>query len=530
MRFPFSLISALFVASLVWTSVARGIAPPYVSDEELASYPIIVVAKWERAPATEHHKYRSPGVVIKSEIYTRLNILSIVKGEAQPGVNNLMVGWGITWRTDGTYVNTGTSTQLPGDVDDVTKPCLWFLKRTHSWDPKRKEEYLTVSNYREIQPLELKEFYAALGSDDAAVQVPKLMTADQPLVAERVLRHVCGGGLWWPYDDTPFFARRERKGKLLRSAADSVWAIVQSDAKELRPAAASVYAELSGERGLANLRTLLDDDDPDVRGIAVGVLAHHRDEASVDHFSKAVEGIANAKIAYHVVLELAAWKDERVVLPLIAFLQNDGSAYRLGDDLGMPALKAREALLAITGHLFPFDVERSRGAWQAAVRLDDKEARKRLLEKKAPGRQAPLTATTRGTPRKELTEELKQRYGELGEREVVVTIRLHNVSPRPVTILKRPTEVGLSWPGGNAGFGSFPFADADELEFLTLQSNETVDLDLKLYSDFLSANPSQHKLKLYYRRASQQEGANAWVGIVSVEFETERKSKRTGKR
>ena len=151
-------LTAFVVLALLATQDAWAIVPNYVSDDELAKYPVIVVAKWDKAPWVPHHKYQMKGIV-QIESYTRLKILSVIQGKVEPGEVDLKMDWGITWQKDGTFVNSGTSTQLVGDVDDVTKPCLWFLKRTRSWDESRKEEYLTAGNYRAVQPLELKELH-----------------------------------------------------------------------------------------------------------------------------------------------------------------------------------------------------------------------------------------------------------------------------------------------------------------------------------------------------------------------------------
>ena len=305
---------------------------------------------------------------------------------------------------------------------------------------------------------------------------------------------------------------------------------MNSDAKEHRDLAASVYAELSGKEGIANMRKLLDDKDPDVRGIAVGTLARHRDETSVDRFSKAIEGFSDGWIACQVIKALAAWDNERVVTALIGFLQNDQFAYQYGDDLGIPALKARQALLAITGHEFPFDVEQSRKAWEEARRLDDKEARKRLLAKAAPGGQTPLIAAAIGLAKKEFGEAFKERLGPVEKDEVVVTIRLHNLSSRPVTILKYPSEVSSSSPAGSASYGFGHLDKEDKQEFTTLQPNSDMVLETKLGKSFLIADPAQRQLTISYLANGNGQGVNAWIGTLKVEFgATGRKNARSSK-
>jgi hypothetical protein len=530
MRRAVQFLVTFSVVAFLRASEALGIAPNYVSDQELAKYPIIVVAKWDKAPAKSHIQYGKDDdlgeVVLKSEVYTRLNVLATVKGAVEQGEHDLIVNWGITWNEDGTFVNSGTSTQLPGDVNDTTVPCLWFLKRSRSWDEKRKDEYLTVGNYREVQPLELKEFYVALGNREAPAEVPKLLRPDQPLVARRILHYLCGGVWPWPYDDDRWiYNKPETRGPVLRDEADRVWEFLQTDAQDQRRWAACVYAELAGKDGVARMRTLLDDKDPNVRGIAVGVLSRHRDEAALDRFGKATQGLKNGAIACQVIKELLAWKDDRTVPALIGFLQNDDFAYRYGDDLGIPALKAQQALVAITEHEFPYDVEMSQKAWQKAMLLNDKSARKSLLEKAAPGGQAPLVAAAVGVPTKELSENLKKQYESLDEDEYVVTIRLRNLSSRPVTILTAPSEVEIRWPGGVHSRGGDP-SDDQKLEFTTIQPTDGMGLEIVVAKNFLVAEPAEQELKLSYLANGNRQGVNAWIGTISVQFGADWKYKR----
>ena len=121
MRSVVQVVVAFIGVALLWEGEAQAIAPRYVADDELATYPIIVVAKWDKAPAKSHNKYAEDKdlgeVVLKSEVYTRLNILAAVKGGIEPGEHELLMNWGITWQEDGTYVNSGTSSEMSGDVN-----------------------------------------------------------------------------------------------------------------------------------------------------------------------------------------------------------------------------------------------------------------------------------------------------------------------------------------------------------------------------------------------------------------------------
>ena len=51
-------VAAFVSLTLLWTCEARAIAPRYASDDELATYPVIVIAKWDKAPAESHHQYQ----------------------------------------------------------------------------------------------------------------------------------------------------------------------------------------------------------------------------------------------------------------------------------------------------------------------------------------------------------------------------------------------------------------------------------------------------------------------------------------
>ena len=507
------------------TCQALAIAPRYVSDEELAAYPIIVVGKWDKAPAVAHHQYEGNDAtgkaIVKIEVYTRLNVLTVIKGKVEPGMHDLLLGGGITWADDGTFLNSGTSTQLLGDVDDVTKPCVWFLRRTRSWDPKLKDGYLTAKNYREVQPLELKVLYVALGGRDAQTEVPKLLAADKPIVARRVLLFMCGGMWPQPYGNDCIYDKPEKRGDLLRGAANRVWAFLRTAGPSERGLAASVYAELAGKEGLAKMHTLLDDNEPNMRGIAVCVLAAYRDEASLDRFAKATQGLQDGVIACQVIKALAAWKDERAVPALIGFLQSDEFAYQDGYDIGIPALKAWQALTEITGHQFPFDVEASQKAWQDARSIHDKSARKRLLEQLAPGGGTPLVAAAVGLPAKELSGALKDWYGPLGEGEVVIKVRFRNVSSRPVTILKYPTQVESQSPAGCKDYGSLGAASPgkiEKLEFVTIQPDRDLAIEAIVDEGFLIADPATRRLRISYLSNGHRQNVKAWIGNIDVDF------------
>lgn len=503
------------------------VAPRYVSDPELAGYPVIVVATWKSTPWRRHEKWSDDGYGIERwEAYTRLNILSVLRGNVEPGEVELLKSPGIAWPADGSWVTSGTSTEMVGDVRDITKPCLWFLKRERSWDEELKEEFLSVSNYREIQPLELYEFYLALSQPDAELVVPTLLSADHDLVSERVLLYLSGGQWPWPFIGYPF-DRRQAYQEPLRAEAGRVWDYLQANVMERRSLAASVYAELADEDDVENVRTLLDDRDSHVRAIAVGALARYGDDVSNSRFAKAVEGYDDG-IACAVVDAIASWTTPLVVPALIEFLQTDNWTQLGVNTIEMPAIKAQQALKEITGHVFPFDVPLSKKAWHNATRTDDPAERSRILAETAPADEIPLIASAVGTPKNEISDDLKKRSW-LGEgNHLAVTIRLLNISSHAVTVVRFPSGEIRSSRCGYAGFGDswgrtaarcgFGDATFEKQQFTTLAPGASTEFDVVLPQSFLMDSPHKRRLRLLYLDSGKDQGLKAWLGSLDVQF------------
>ena len=499
------IYTVIFGVALLWAGRAHGLAPRYLSDEELAHSPIIVVAVWEKAAFESHEKVEEDKelgpVVMKSEAYTKLRILRVVRGSnLAEGEHDLLVNYGVYWSKDGTQLSSGTSTDLPGDVQDTTKPNLWFLEKAHSWDESRTEEYLSINNYRRIQPVDLEEYFLSLGGSQPETEVPRLLTPDKPELALRVLRYI-SGGIWpWPYDPGEFgmmYSNPEKRGNMLRKESSRVWGIATSKADKIRPYAVSVYAELEGQDCLGDIRTLLDDKDPFVRGIAIGILAHHRDKASLAKFQTAIRGVEEGRLACKLIEQLLSWGDECVVPSLIAFLQNDKFAYQIGDDLGIPAMKAKAALKVITGHDFPFDIEKSMTAWRRAVEVPDKEGRLKILKELLPDGQTPVSASVIGS-------------GENARIEVA------NVSKGDIFIAKTPADVELRCKTELSGTNYEEIGKT--IPSVKLAPGETVSFDIKLSANFLLADPATRVVTLTYRHNGNENGVNAWIGMVKATF------------
>jgi hypothetical protein len=108
-----------------------------------------------------------------------------------------------------------------------------------------------------------------------------------------------------------------------------------------------------------------------VRGVAIGLLAQQRDASQLDAMIKATAGVRDAEIACKIADVLQAWGEPRTAPILINFLANDDFAYRYGDDLGIPAIKARATLHKLTGCWFPYDVAAASDAWSKTEHIGE---------------------------------------------------------------------------------------------------------------------------------------------------------------
>jgi hypothetical protein len=151
-------------------SVSRAIAPAFVSDEELAQYPVIVVGRWNKAPLRPHdrlipcpEKGENDFICTDSEIHAELVVERVIKGDISPGTHRILLGFRIGWlRPDGGRVMAYWSTEEMGDVEEVCESNLWFLVPARSWDENDRHSYLMLDTYRGVQPLEREAYFRGL--------------------------------------------------------------------------------------------------------------------------------------------------------------------------------------------------------------------------------------------------------------------------------------------------------------------------------------------------------------------------------
>ncbi len=495
-----SSVGLALVVPLLVAPSAHAIAPAYLSDRELASFPILVVARWEKAPFAAHHDIQG-NVARHIENFTQLHVLRVIKGDLAPGQHKLMVGMGIAWQEDGTGLSTGTSTELPGDVQDVTASALWFLERQRSWDKADQTEYLSTENYRTVQPLVLADYFAAIAQQQPEAPLAKLLASPEPLVVRRALRFACGEVLPWPNDadwQRDLFGPAE-SGRVFRELTADVLKVAER--KELvatRPLAVSIYAQLAGAECVTAVRQFLTDDDANVRLMAVGVLARRQDRESTAAFARAVQGQLDTWVACAVIEVLRAWGDASLVPALIQFLENDDCAYQEGDDFYISALKARTALRQITRCTFPLNVDAAGAAWSKVEHIADADERAGALAALLSVDDQPLRAEVIGDKRRAF-------------------LRVINQSPRAIEIARSYSQISQDYPGGTAAYG-FPSEAETRDDFVTLQPGQALLYGCRLPKGFLLADPGSREMKVAYLSNGKRFGLRAWIGTIDVRF------------
>lgn len=474
---------------------ASALAPQYQTDYQLVQLPCIVVARWDKAGVKRHDKVRGD-VVENEESFTELNVLRTIKGDIRPGRHPLLMGFGIGWEKNGTGLNSWSSTQIEGDVDDVTQPNIWFLVRSRSWDETDKQEYLRVPHYRAIQPVSLEAYFAALSSSEPEKRVPGFLSSDNPEIVKRVLYYLCGGIAPWPYepDEWQMYSHPSERERLLRDQAGLLRESLLTGMVAHRHLAAAVYAELAGPGGSGLMTMLLSDPDAKVRAVASGVLVRSRHEASLPKLADAVRGLVDADLACAIIREASSWGNRGLVPLLISFLQEDSFGSRIGSDVRIAAIKARDALHDMTGCWFPFDVSRSQRIWTEAVSLPNWGEAQRHLRNALPYEQCPIRA---------------ELFGPLNDSR----IRVVNISDHPVRMSEYPNWVEASTSNI---WATIRTDGKEKSEFVTLDVGGSTSFRAYFSGDLKGIKIRELSLAMFYKELSVADGMDGWIGWVEA--------------
>jgi len=506
------------IGTLVWLVClfaggrASAVAPPHMTDSQLAQSPVIVVARWNKAKMRPH-KLVEGNALTKYEVFTELEVVRTIKGDMKPGKHTLLIGSGIVWRQDGTELRTGTSTDLPGDADDVTQQNLWFLIRSRSWDESDQSTYYEIPHYRAIQPASIEPYFVALASRKPEAEVPKLLASKEPEIVRRTLAYICGYVLPWPYDpdDWERSWHPEKRERLLKDQAQAVRQTIYRDLPGVRGLAASVYAELAGKSCIPDMRLLVKDKDPEVRAVAVGMLARFNDKAAGREIRDAVTGLSNAHLACRVIDELARSAHPERVPALIAFLENESYSGYVGRDVFLPAFRAREALHDATQCWFPCDVGVGLKAWDQVAGIAEPERRSNELRRMLPFDGNPLRARL---------------LGPLDNASLEIT----NSSAQDVTIARYPLRIDANtarlWSSARTEYKK-PTTKAD---FILLRPGDSTQFRIRFGEEFSDVKLDDLILSLFYGDIGSSFGLHGWIGWIEVHRVAEPKTESSESR
>lgn len=149
--------------------------------------------------------------------------------------------------------------------------------------------------------------------------IPELLTAKAEVVQLRTLEQIAGGEPPWPYLPDRFTRPSPNRKPLVNQASHVQSLLGDTYGSATRRMAAAVFAQLVGKQSLRQMRSMLVDEDPQVRAIAVGTLAQYNDLELSDTMSKAVRGLEDGNVACQVIGRLRSKRDPRAVPILIEF-------------------------------------------------------------------------------------------------------------------------------------------------------------------------------------------------------------------
>jgi hypothetical protein len=173
-------------------------------------------------------------------------------------------------------------------------------------------------------------------------------------------------------------------------------------------------------------------------------------------------------------------------------LESDGYAGQSGNDVRVPALKARRALHDMTGLWFPQDVGGSLRAWEKVRGLPVGPERENLWKTLVLGIEYPLKAELEGD-------------------ETAARIVVTNVTQQAVTVAKSPNSIDEVSSWGNSSKGQ-----QEPEEFVTLKPGDSTRFALKLESGFIHAPAGSRRLTVRYWNSGRKQHLNAWIGSLEV--------------
>ncbi len=499
----------LFFASSV--SIVLGSPAPNVSDLDLANSPIVVMGYWPKAKMIDRSQ-RIGNVIEQPETLTKLIVTKVLHGEITPGTLELMIQRFLWWDSkNGSFPNSATSTMEVSSVD-VSKPNIWFLKRSRSWRKSDRSSYLHAYSLHCIQPLKLSTYFELMRGPNYVSGLRKCLQSSDEDVTERAMNLVSGEWPAWPdFEDQSHLdgnspAGSDYKPKRIVALLADVLNLAQRRGAPNRHLAIGLYAEMTGEKSKPILRQLLDDPVAKVRVTAAAWLVRLGDVASAQITAEAIKGFHEPKLSCELIYAMEKTGKLEYVPALLPFLDYDDAGGAIDDDWEIPGLYARRALKKLTAFEFPLDSKSSTDAWNRIG------ANPKKLTEALGSWENPLKVSCKvvRTAEGKLKPVIRKKDDGLS-RPVVLAVTLTNQTGHPIPLLQYPSTVSIhSEYGGGVGGTGFK----DRFVEMGPGSSRIFEIPVDTY-EFPS---KQYEISMCFLNNGLKEGKKAWMGVLRSSF------------
>lgn len=507
MRVLISFRTWLVICMVMIPALTLAIIPPSVTDRDLSQSPIIVIGYWPKAKFVSRNNVKG-NVCYDLESTTKLIITKVIRGRLAVGSHTLLLKDWISWSKDGTMLNSASSSEMLGDVDDVSKPNIWFLTISKSWKKSDKTEYLHAFSYRCAQPRNLLAFYQTLAMPRRDSEVSKHLLSSDPIVVERSLEFVSDNFPAWPqnpdrqrytelygisYEPNPL-AKLHRVTQQL----PTLLKIIHDSKRPCRPTALGLYAEMVGTPAISELQRALKDRDANVRCTAAAWLVRFGQVKDHLGLHRAVRGYTDFDLGIELLYAMKKSGSMEYVPILIEHLQPVMTPKPDHRDWKELALESRTALKSITGFTFPLDAALSSRAWAQANSKPKDQMLQTLLGALGDW-ENPIEITA--TFVRKLDRKKKSQYDFFSY--YLVHLKIKNMTSHPIKLSSIPDGFTLSGRFGSASGG----VGGKAQRVITIDPGGTFETDVELFEAIKGA-----RLEFSYRNAKN----GAWIGDVST--------------
>lgn len=504
---------ALFIG-IAMSCLSHATFPPRVTDVDLAVMPVVVVGYWPKT------KWVDRSNVVRNLCYdveaqTKLVITKVIHGDLKPGTVDLLVKDYVAWEEDGSMINSATSSEQLGDVKDVSKPNIWFLKWDSSWQKNDQKTYLHIPSFRCVQPTNLKQFYEILRKPTRQSDVSPLFQSRNPLIIQRLLSYVSDEIPPWP-EISSFIQNEdgdvlERYGdwdtsKRVHALIPNILALAKSNGPSAITALA-LFAEMTGEKALPELRTLLTNRDPNVSAVAAAWCVRLGDHESWEQICKALSRCKDSDTVNQAICVIQKSKRVEYVPTLIDFLEFTSKRNAFSEE-ARTTLTAQKALRALTRFTFPFDSNASSYAWNR-VSSEESEARANHLQELLGQWDNPFEATCKVVP--DTNNELKKSDPEaLVSATAWLVVTIKNKTDHPITIAELPRSIDQNSSRGSTSHGG----QASAKRYVSVAAAKTYTFKVP----FFDYGKGFYSLSFGFFRNGRETGKKAWIGSIKTSF------------